>query len=158
MSTLCALLFCLWRHMFWAHTYSKFLHLSRLQRHLLTKASIECQHNRTTTAYTEVINPIKHMSATLNYRKYVTPSLSIYPWFSLYSRAHIIKGIWVPLPPCSLALLCHRHRRPIIMVVELVRLALTKGYQIWLVLSSRWSIRRQLIDLLLTNRRGSSFG
>ena len=44
----------------------------------------------------EVINLIKHMSATLNYRKYVTPSLSTYPWFSHYSRAHIIKGIWVP--------------------------------------------------------------
>ena len=40
------------------------------------------------------------MSATLNYRKYVTPSLSTYPWINLYSKAHIIKGIWVPLPSC----------------------------------------------------------
>ena len=54
-----------------------------------------------TTTYTEVINPIKHMSATHNYRKYITPSLSIYLGFSLYSRSHIIKGIWVLLPPCS---------------------------------------------------------
>ena len=90
-----------------------------------------------TIAYTEVINTIKHMLATLNYRKYVTPSLSTYPWFSHYSRAHIIKGIWVPLPPCSLALLCHQHRRPVIAVAELVWLALTKGYQIWLRLGIR---------------------
>ena len=83
-----------------------------------------------TTTYMEVINPIKHMIATLNYRKYVTLSLSIYPWFSHYSRAHIIKGIWVPLPPCSLALLCPRHRRPVIAVMERVRSALMKGYQI----------------------------
>ena len=45
-STLCASLFCLWRHRFWDHTYFKFFHLSRLQRHLLTKASMEYQHNR----------------------------------------------------------------------------------------------------------------
>ena len=64
----------------------------------------------------EVINPIKHMFATLNYRKYVNPSLSTYLWFNHYSRAHIIKGIWVLLPLClgfALSLAspsCHRGR------------------------------------------------
>jgi hypothetical protein len=43
----------------------------------------------------ELINPIKHMSATLNYRKYVTLSLSMYPKFDHYNTTHIIKGIWV---------------------------------------------------------------
>ena len=74
------------------------------------------------------------MSATLNYRKYVTPSLSTYPRLNHYNIAHIIKGIWVPLTPCTLAMLHHRHNHLVIVVMELVRLALTKGYHIrlWL--------------------------
>ena len=83
-----------------------------------------------TTAYMEVINPIKHMLATLNYRKYATPSLSTYPRLNHYNTAHIIKGIWVPLPPCTLAMLRRWHSRLVIVVAELVRPALTKGYQI----------------------------
>ena len=70
------------------------------------------------------------MSATLNYRKYATPSLSTYPRLNHYNTTHIIKGIWVPLPLRTLATLRHRHSRLVIVVVELVRLALTKGYQI----------------------------
>ena len=82
----------------------------------------------------KVINPIKHMSATLNYRKYVTPSLYTYPRWNHYNTTHIIKGIWVPLPPCTLATLHRWHSHLVIMVVELVRLALTKGYHISLQL------------------------
>ena len=78
----------------------------------------------------EVINPIKHMSATLNYRKYATPLLSTYPRLNHYNITHIIKGIWVPLPPHTLAMFRHRHICLIIVVAELVWPALTKGYQI----------------------------
>ena len=94
-----------------------------------------------TTTYTEVINPIKHMSVRLNYRKYATPSLSTYPRFNHYNTVHIIKGIWVPLPLRTLAMLRHRHNRLVIVVTELVRPALMQGYQIWLGLGfgSIWS-------------------
>ena len=68
------------------------------------------------------------MSATLNYRKYATPSLSTYPRLNHYNIAHIIKGIWVPLPPRTLAMLRRWHSRLVIVVAELVRPALTKGY------------------------------
>ena len=78
----------------------------------------------------KVINPIKHVLATLNYRKYVTPLLSTYPRFNHYNTTHIIKGIWVPLPLRTLATLRRRHRRHAIVVVELVQMALKKGYQI----------------------------
>ena len=72
------------------------------------------------------------MSATLNYRKYATPLLSTYPRLNHYNTAHIIKGIWVPLRPRTLAMLHCRHNHLVIMVVELVRPMLTKGYQIYL--------------------------
>jgi hypothetical protein len=74
------------------------------------------------------------MSATLNYRKYATPSLSTYPRLNHYNITHIIKGIWIPLSLHTLATLHHRHSYLVIVVVELVRSALTKGYQIrlWL--------------------------
>ena len=71
------------------------------------------------------------MSVRLNYRKYATPSLSTYPRLNHYNIAHIIKGIWVPLPPHTLATLHRQHIRLVIVVAELVRPALTKGYQIW---------------------------
>jgi len=71
-----------------------------------------------TTAYTEVINLIKHMSATHNYRKYVTPSLSTYLWFSHYSRTHNKRNLGtsssVFFPGYSLTSTppsCHRGRR-----------------------------------------------
>ena len=70
------------------------------------------------------------MSATLNYRKYATPSLSTYPRLNHYNTAHIIKGIWVPLPPRTLATLRRWHNRLVIVVAELVQPVLTKGYQI----------------------------
>ena len=75
----------------------------------------------------EVINLIKHMLATLNYKKYATPSLSIYPRLNHYNTAHIIKEIWVTLPLHTLAMLHRRHNCLVIVVVELVRPALTKG-------------------------------
>ena len=70
------------------------------------------------------------MSATLNYRKYATPSLSTYPRLNHYNIAHIIKGIWVPLSLRTLAMLHRWHSHLVIVVVELVQPALTKGYQI----------------------------
>jgi hypothetical protein len=81
------------------------------------------------------------MSTTLNYRKYATPSLSTYLKLNHYNTTHIIKGIWVPLPPCTLATLRRRHNHFVIMVAELVRPTLMKGYQIWLWLGvgSSWS-------------------
>ena len=81
------------------------------------------------------------MLATLNYRKYATPSLSTYPRLNHYNTTHIIKGIWVPLPPHTLATLCRWHSRLVIVVMELVRLVLRKGYQIQLRLGfgSGWS-------------------
>ena len=71
------------------------------------------------------------MLATLNYRKYATPSLSTYPRLNHYNTTHIIKGIWVPLPPRTQAMLRRRHSHLVIMVVELVWPTLTNGYQIW---------------------------
>ena len=68
------------------------------------------------------------MSATLNYRKYATPSLSTYPRLNHYNTVHIIKGIWVPLPPRTLATLRRWHNHLVIMVAELVWPALMKGY------------------------------
>ena len=68
------------------------------------------------------------MSATLNYRKYATPSLSTYPRLNHYNIAHIIKGIWVPLPLRTLATLHRWHSRLVSVVAELVRSVLTKGY------------------------------
>ena len=78
----------------------------------------------------KVINPTKRMSATLNYRKYATPSLSTYPRLNHYNTTYIIKRIWVPLPPRTLATRRCRHSRFVIVVVELPRPALMKGYQI----------------------------
>ena len=66
----------------------------------------------------KVINPIKHMSATLDYKKYATPSLSTYPRLNHDNTTHIIKGIWVPLPPCTLATLHCWHIHLIIVVVD----------------------------------------
>jgi hypothetical protein len=58
------------------------------------------------------------MLATLNYRRYVTPSLSTYPWFSHYSKAHIIKrnldtfsSAFLGFALSSTPLSCHRDRR-----------------------------------------------
>ena len=120
----------------------------------------------------EVINPIKHMSATLNYRKYVTTSLSTYPRLNHYNTTHILKGICVPLPLRTLAMLRRRHSRLVNVVTELVRPALTKGYQIRLQLviicaevgdlDLAYTIIEAVLlpsaDLLSTNRRGSSSG
>jgi hypothetical protein len=62
------------------------------------------------------------MSSTLNYRKYVTTSLSTYPRFYNYNTTHIIKGIWVPLPPRTLAMLrrrsCHCGHRTVAAGVD----------------------------------------
>ena len=81
------------------------------------------------------------MSATLNYRKYATPSLSTYPRLNHYNTTHIIKGIWVPLPPIILAMLHRWHSHLVIVVMELVQPMLTKGYQIqlWLGFGYGWS-------------------
>jgi hypothetical protein len=81
------------------------------------------------------------MLATLNYRKYATPSLSTYLRLNHYNTTHIKKRIWVPLSPGTLATLRRRHNRLVIMVVELVRPTLMKGYQIRLRLGfgSGWS-------------------
>jgi hypothetical protein len=81
------------------------------------------------------------MSATLNYRKYATPSLSTFSRLNHYNTEHIIKGIWVPFPPRILATLHRRHTCLVIVAAELVRPALTKGYQIQLRLGFRsgWS-------------------
>ena len=112
------------------------------------------------------------MLATLNYRKYATISLSTYPRLNHYNIAHIIKGIWVPLPPRTLATLRCRHSRLVIVVAELVRSVLTKGYQIRLQLviicaevgdlDLAYTIIEAVLlpsaDLLSTNRRGSSSG
>ena len=68
------------------------------------------------------------MLATLNYRKYATPSLFIYPRLNQYNTTHIIKGIWVPLPSRTLATHHRRHNHLVIVVMELVRPVLTKGY------------------------------
>ena len=68
------------------------------------------------------------MSATPNYRKYATPSLSTYPRLNHYNTAHIIKGIWVPLPPRTLATLRRWHNRLVIVVMELVWPMWMKGY------------------------------
>ena len=70
------------------------------------------------------------MSATLNFRKYATPSLSTYPRLNHYNTTHIIKGICVPPPLHTLAMLHRWHSCLVIMVTELVRSALTEGYQI----------------------------
>ena len=101
---------------------------------IIESKSMQISAKLVTIAYTEVINPIKHMSATLNYKKYATPSLSTYPRLNHYNASHIIKGIWVPLPLHTLATLHRRHIHLVIVVAELVRPALTKGYQIrfWL--------------------------
>ena len=77
------------------------------------------------------------MLATLNYSKYATPSLSVYPRLNHYNTAHIIKGIWVPLPPRTLATLHRWHSRLVIVVAKLVRPVLMKGYQIQLWLGFR---------------------
>jgi hypothetical protein len=78
------------------------------------------------------------MLVTLNYWKYATLSLSTYPRLNHYNTTHIIKGIWVPLPPRTLATLHRRHNHLIIVVMELVRPALTKGFQIRLRLGFRY--------------------
>ena len=81
------------------------------------------------------------MSATLNYRKYATPSLSTYLRLNHYNTTHIIKGIWVPLPWRTLSMLRRWHNHLVIVVVELVRPALTKGYliRLWLGFEFGWS-------------------
>ena len=99
---------------------------------IIESKSMQISAKLVTIAYTEVINPIKHMSATLNYRKYATQLLSTYPRLNHYNTTHIIKGIWVPLPLRTLATLRHWHNHLVIVVAELVRPTLTKGYQIWL--------------------------